>query len=204
MRSKILFEHGRPAFVGIGASAGGVSAVRALIMKLPRRLPMIPIAVVQHLPPQARLDVGLVYGSHGGVRIIEVEDKMPIQPGCVYMAAPGYHLLIERDRTFALSQDEPVLHSRPSIDVFFESIAEVYGSASIGILLTGANADGARGLKRIGDAGGVTIVQDPGEAESDTMPRSAIELQPPQKIMGIAEISEFINSLGQLPLETLS
>jgi two-component system, chemotaxis family, protein-glutamate methylesterase/glutaminase len=191
-------EFSTPEFVAIGASAGGVSAIRFLLAHISPRV-LVPIGITQHLSPHARVDVDLIYNSQHVRTIVEVEDKMPVEPGFVYMAAPGYHMLVEEERIFALSQDEPVNHSRPSIDVFFESVADVYGSRAIGILLTGANADGARGLVAIAARGGVTLAQDPGEAENDYMPRAGIATGAVHHVMKLAEIAAFLDRFAPSP-----
>lgn len=191
-----------PEFVAIGASAGGVVAIRRLLSQLGSVQRNYAIGIVQHLPATARLNVGLVYGGRESRSIVEVEDKMHIRSGCIYMASPGYHLLVEAGRTFALSQDDPVLFSRPSIDVFFESVARAYGSRAVGILLTGANADGARGLACLGEAGAFTIVQDPLEAEVATMPKAAIGLRRPSRIWSIDRISVFLTKTSELEMTT--
>lgn len=182
-------------FCAIGASAGGVMAIRKLLANLDDFF-SIPIGVVQHLPATSRIDVGMIYSV--GIRtVLEIEDKMPIEPTHVYMAPPAYHVLLERDGSFALTQDEPENYSRPSIDVFFHSAARTFGENCLGILLTGANTDGASGLAAIGEAGGLTIAQDLDEAECDTMPRSAIELRTPDAVLKLDEIAKFLNSLGR-------
>jgi two-component system, chemotaxis family, protein-glutamate methylesterase/glutaminase len=182
-----MLERVNPEFIAVGASAGGVTAIRYLLGHL-SPLWHIPIGITQHLPSHARIDVDLIYNHDRSRRVVEVEDKMPVESGHVYMAAPGYHMLIEEERMFALSQDETVNHSRPSIDVFFQSVAEVYGSRAVGILLTGANSDGAQGLAAIAAHGGVTIVQDPREAENDYMPRAGIATGAVQHVMTLSEI----------------
>lgn len=158
----------------IGASAGGVTAIQRILEALPPDL-TLPIVVVQHLPPDAQLEIGLVFGRRGR-NVLEARDKMPIESGTVYFAPPAYHLLIERDFTLSLSQDEPVHFARPSIDVTFESAAYGLGKQVCGVLLTGANADGASGLAGIADAGGVTMVQSLDDAECGTMPGAALQL----------------------------
>src|SRR4051812_41142487 len=134
--------------VVVGASLGGLHAVSALIGELPAAYP-VAIAVAQHR--LARGDNGLTGTWQRGCRLPvgEAEDKQPIRPARVYVAPADYHLLVEADGTFALSTDAPVLSARPSIDVLFESAAEAYGERLVGMLLTGASADGARGLRRI-------------------------------------------------------
>jgi two-component system, chemotaxis family, protein-glutamate methylesterase/glutaminase len=182
-------------FCAVGASAGGVMAIRALLAELDPSF-TIPIGVVQHLPSSSRIDVAMIY-STGTRRVVEIEDKMPIEQGYVYMAPPGYHVLVERDGTFALTQDEPENYSRPSIDVFFDSVARVYGPRAVGVLLTGANSDGAKGLAKIGTDGGRTVAQDPEEAEVDTMPKSAIAIRKPDQILRLSAIADYLNGLEE-------
>ena len=180
------------SFCAIGASAGGVTAIRRLLQSIDSRNDL-PIGIVQHMPSNSRIDVSLIYGGAPNRRVIEVEDKMKIESSYTYMSAPGYHLLIEKDRSFGLTQDDLENYSRPSIDVFFKTVATVFGASAIGILLTGANSDGAAGLKAISDRGGLTIVQEPGEAECDTMPRSALDLFRPTHVLPLNEIAAFLN-----------
>lgn len=175
--------------VVIGASAGGVTAVQRLFRALDSSFE-IPFVVVQHLPPDAAFSTPLVFGMNPHIKFEEAVDKTPIEPSHAYFAPPAYHLLIERDRSLALSQDAPVHHARPSIDVTFESAAEAIGSSVCGILLTGANSDGAAGLKRIADVGGYTIVQSLEDAEVSTMPGSALRLFKPSFVGSIEEIAQ--------------
>jgi two-component system chemotaxis response regulator CheB len=127
--------------------------------------------------------------------VVEVEDKTPITPGNIFVAPADYHLLVEQGY-FSLSTDEPVRYSRPSIDVMFESAADAYGDRVVGAVLTGANADGARGLRRIVDRGGLALVQMPQTAESPTMPNAAIEAVPEARVLTIEQIAA---TLGLLP-----
>ena len=128
------------------------------------------------------------------LRVAEVEDKAPIERGTLFVAPADYHLLIDRG-FFTLSTDPPVRYSRPSIDVTFYSAADTYGAATIGVVLTGANSDGSRGLRRIFDRGGVALVQDPTTAESPTMPSAAIRCVPEARVQRIAEIARTLASL---------
>jgi two-component system chemotaxis response regulator CheB len=165
----------------IGTSAGGITAVQKLFDQIGNRLTK-PVVVVQHVRADAQLELSMVFGKHTKMKVVEARDKMSLDPNHAYFAPPGYHLLIEKDFTFALSQDEPVHFSRPSIDVCFETAADVFGPDACGVLLTGANSDGADGLKRIQEHGGYTMVQDPMEAESSSMPRAAIEIMTPDLV----------------------
>jgi two-component system chemotaxis response regulator CheB len=158
--------------VVVGASWGGLHAVSTILAALPADFDA-PLAVVQH---RARESDGLLVGLLQGVtslRVCDVEDKEPIRPGHVYVAPPDYHLLVEDDH-FSLSLDGAVRYSRPSIDVAFASAADSLGAAALGVLLTGANDDGARGLRHVVTRGGRAIVQDPATAEVRTMPEAGI------------------------------
>jgi two-component system chemotaxis response regulator CheB len=126
--------------------------------------------------------------------VLDVEDKMTIERGRVYIAPPDYHLLVERG-TFALSVDERVQFARPSIDVLFESAAHTYGAGVIGIILTGANEDGAAGLAAIKARGGVALVQDPSGAERRTMPDAAIAATVADAVLPVEEMGPFLYGL---------
>jgi two-component system chemotaxis response regulator CheB len=183
--------------VVIGTSWGGLSALRALIAGLPKEFGL-PLVVVQHRHKQSDHLMPMLLQETTGLCVCEVEDKAPITPGNVYVAPADYHLLIEGGY-FSLSTDEPVRYSRPSIDVTFQSAADTYGERAVGVVLTGANADGSRGLKRIHDRGGLTFVQTPATAESPAMPDAAIRCVPSARVLTIEEIAE---RLGTLPAGT--
>ncbi len=157
----------------IGASAGGLQALKRVLTALPASF-SFPIAIVQHIADHSECVMADLLDRASRIAVKEAEDKELLRPGTAYLAPPGYHLLIEPDRSISLSVDERVNYACPSIDVLFESAAEVFGEALIGIILTGANADGAHGLKTIKERGGLAIVQDPESAESPTMPRAAL------------------------------
>lgn len=178
--------------VVMGASAGGISAIKKLVGGLAPSFPA-PVIVVQHLPADSRIPLTDVFGTD--VNTKEAEDKERPLAGCIYHAPPGYHLLIERDRSFSLSMDDPVNLSRPSIDLLFESAARAYGPSLVGILLTGANHDGARGLREIKLRGGQTLVQDPRHAEVPTMPKAALELFQPDHTLDLDGILRFLQDL---------
>ncbi|HYF61641.1 MAG TPA: chemotaxis protein CheB [Herpetosiphonaceae bacterium] len=160
------------AVVVIGASLGGFNAIRTLLSGLPPTF-AVPIAIVQHRHKER--DGLLVAGLRecSPLQLIEIEDKMPLAGGRVYLAPADYHTMVEDDH-FALTIDPPVIHARPSIDVLFESAADVAGTTLIGVLLTGASHDGAAGMLAIKAAGGVTIVEDPASAECAVMPQAAL------------------------------
>lgn len=172
----------------IGASAGALEALSAILPALPEDF-ALPIMVVVHLPPHRDSALAELFRAKCRVCVKEAEDKEPIVPGTIYFAPPDYHLLVEADHSLALSSDEPVLFSRPAIDVLFESAADAYGDGLVGVVLTGANSDGARGLKAIADAGGRALVQSPRGAFSATMPEAAIEAVPGALIIPLERIA---------------
>lgn len=178
----------------IGVSAGGLKALSELFSELPGNF-SLPIMVTQHLHPEDDGSLSEILGSNSCLKIIEATDKMPISPGTVYLAPSNYHLLIERNQVLALSKDPKINYSRPSIDVMFESAAYTYGASLIGIILTGANNDGAAGISLIKDFGGLTIAQDPATTEFPAMPGFAIATGKVDKICSIKEISKYLKSL---------
>lgn len=179
--------------VVVGTSWGGLSALRELIVGFPPTLG-VPIVVVQHRHKQSDHLLPTLLQDETSLCVCEVEDKAPMMAGNVYVAPADYHLLIEPG-FFSLSMDEPVRFSRPSIDVTFQSAADAYGARTVGVVLTGANADGAQGLRRIVARGGLGFVQTPATAESPTMPQAAIKAVPEARVMTIAEIATQISAL---------
>jgi two-component system, chemotaxis family, protein-glutamate methylesterase/glutaminase len=184
----------RPTLVVVGGSAGAVEVLQCLMSRLTTSFTPA-LAVVLHMPPDARgmLHQLLAAASRPPMKV--AEDKEPIAPGSIYYATPGYHLLVESDRTFALSLDELVHFSRPSIDVLFESAAEAYGDGVLGVVLSGANSDGADGLRVIAEAGGTTIVQDPLTAEVATMPQAALKACRSSLVAAPTAIAELLAAL---------
>lgn len=180
--------------VVIGASAGGLAALSALVDGLPGNLRQ-PLLMVQHVPQTGPTQLAEIFQRKTALRVKEADDKEAVCAGTLYFAAPGYHLLVEADLTLSLSQDDAVHFSRPSIDVLFESAADAWGERVAGILLTGANEDGAAGLDAIRRAGGVTIVQDPKEAEVPTMPLSALQRFAPDYILPLRDIHNLLREL---------
>jgi two-component system, chemotaxis family, protein-glutamate methylesterase/glutaminase len=170
--------------VAVGASAGGLHALRTLVSALPADFD-IPVVIVQHRARESELLCELLQECTP-LPVYEVMDKQEVGPG-VYVGPPDYHLFLDRG-SFSLSTDEPVRYSRPSIDVMFESAADEYGMDVIGVVLTGANADGSRGLRRIADRGGPAVVQDPQTAEVRVMPRSAALAVPEACVLPLEEI----------------
>ncbi len=173
--------------VVVGTSWGGLSALRELIVGLPATLG-VPIVVVQHRHKQSDHLLTTLLQDETPLCVCEVEDKAPMMAGNVYFAPADYHLLVEHGY-FSLSMDEPVRFSRPSIDVTFQSAADTYGARTVGVVLTGANADGAQGLRRIVARGGLGMVQVPATAESPTMPQAAVDAVPEARVLTIAEIA---------------
>ncbi len=159
--------------VAIGASAGGIDALSVLLPALPASF-RLAVLIVSHLPADSTSLLAETLGYRCALPVVEPDAGEPLLPGRVHLAPPGYHMLIDDDRTVALSIDSTVRYSRPSIDVLFESAAHVYGERLVGILLSGANDDGAHGLEVIRAMGGIAWVQDPQTAVSPTMPRAAI------------------------------
>lgn len=183
-----------PEAIVIGASAGALEALSAILPALPAEF-RLPIVVVVHIPPDKRSVLAELFDAKCALNVVEAEDKEPLKPGAVFIAPPDYHLLVEADRSLALSSDEPVFFSRPSIDVLFDTAADAYGAALIGIILTGANQDGAAGLKAIADAGGTVLVQDPHEAFQDAMPLAAIDAVPDASVLSLASITTFLQKV---------
>ena len=178
----------------IGASVGGWEALKTLLSALPASFPS-PIAIVQHIGERSESFMAELLNQVSRIAVKEAEDKESLSSGTAYLAPPGYHLLIEPDRSFSLSVDERVNHARPSIDVLFESAAEVFGGTLIGIILTGANADGARGLKTIKEYGGLAIVQNPEEAENPTMPKAALTATEVDYIVSLEQLTKILFQL---------
>lgn len=182
-------------FVAIGASWGGLDALKVVLRGLPPTF-SLPVVIVQHRSSDSR-DAGLVsyYDALCELPVCAVEDKQPIEPAHVYFAPSDYHLLVERDH-FDLSADLPIQFSRPSIDVLFEAAADAFGASTIGVVLTGMNVDGAAGLRTIKEAGGFTIVQDPATAERSSMPEAAIAaVGEPDLVVPIDEIAQQLTKL---------
>lgn len=178
----------------VGASAGGVEALLKVFGQLPKGFG-VPILVVLHLPDERDSQMAQVFGHRLAIPVQEAQDKQNIQPGTLYVATPGYHLSVEADRSLSLSLEEPVHHSRPSIDVLFESAADVFGPNLLAVVLTGANNDGAQGLAKVRELGGITVVQDPGEAQVSTMPEAALALQEPDHILTLQGIGQLLAAL---------
>ncbi len=183
------------AAIAIGASAGGVDALLRILGGLPANY-RLPIFVVLHMRDDRESRLAEVFEQHVRIPVRQAKDKEEIEAGVLYFAVPGYHLSVEQDRSFSLSGEDPVHYSRPAIDILMSSAADVYGSTLAGVLLTGANHDGAQGLISIHQAGGLTVVQDPQEAQISTMPRAAIDLCHPDLILPLRDIHTLLMKLG--------
>lgn len=179
--------------VVVGTSWGGLAALRTFVSGLPKSFQMA-IAVVQHRHKDSDHLLRTLVQERTPLKVHEIEDKMPLERGSVYIAPPDYHTLVEPGH-FSLSTEGPVRYSRPSIDVTFLTAADSYGHRTVGVVLTGANADGSEGLRRISDRGGLAIIQDPATAESTLMPSSAVKSVPRARVMKLEEITQFIASL---------
>lgn len=182
--------------VVIGASAGGVEALMLLLPGLPAGL-RVPVIVVVHLPPGRPSLLAEIFAARCALAVREADDKQRVEPGTIYFAPPGYHLLVDSGPRLALSCDEPVLWSRPSIDVLFESAAEVYGSGLMGIVLTGASHDGGDGLAAVVRNGGLAVVQDPAGAQVPTMPENAGRRCPGAARLGLQQMAAMLAGLGR-------
>lgn len=180
--------------VVIGASAGGVAALFQVLGALPSTF-AIPVLCVLHLPDDRHSQLAGVLQRRLHRPVCEARDKERISGGQIYVAGPGYHLSVERDLTLSLSQEEPVHFSRPAIDFLFISAADAYGDSLLGVLLTGANEDGARGLAYIKKNGGRTIVQDPRDAQVALMPEAAMALHQPDHILTLSGIGQLLATL---------
>ena len=181
--------------VAIGASAGGVQALLQILPTLPADY-ALPVLVVVHVPPDRDNALVPLFRAKCRVDVKEAEDKEPTLPGVVYFAPSDYHLLVERDGTLSLSSDELVNLSRPSIDVLLEAAADAFGSALAGFVLTGANDDGARGLRAVVEAGGVAVVEDPASAYASQMPAAALSACPAARSMSLDALAACLLSLG--------
>jgi len=175
----------------IGVSTGGVTALKLLLPALPAGFP-VPVLIVTHITPTADDGLALLLDKLSAIRVKEADEEELLAPGTAYLAPANYHLLIERKGCLSLSVDPPVNFARPSVDVLFESAADVYGPALIGIILTGAGNDGSKGLLTIKQRGGMTIIQNPADAEMDSMPKKALELLSPDYLVALKEMPALI------------
>lgn len=181
--------------VVVGTSWGGLAALSRLVSDLREDFPL-PVCVVQHRSKDSDSILVELLQDLTSLCIRDAEDKESLCAGTIYIAPPDYHMLVENDH-ISLTVDSPVRFSRPSIDVLFNSASDVFGASTIGVVLTGANEDGASGLARIAARGGKTIVQDPKEAESPVMPISAIRAVPGARVLALSAIGEEITRLTE-------
>ena len=180
--------------VVIGGSAGAFEALSAILPALPANY-ALPLLIVVHLPADKKSIMAELFQRTCRIAVREAEDKEPIQPATAYFAPPDYHLLVERGKTLALSSDDPILYSRPSIDPLFETAAEAYGSRLIAIILTGANRDGADGVRAVLAAGGIALVQDPASAYARFMPEAALAASVSAQRLSLEEITDYLQKV---------
>ncbi|GAA4469589.1 chemotaxis protein CheB [Nibrella saemangeumensis] len=179
----------------IGGSAGSISVMIQILSALPLQFPLSIVIVLHRLKNVSSEMNKILSMGRRGLNIHEPDDKEPVQPGTIYLAPQNYHLLVEADKSFGLDYSELVNYSRPAIDVTFESVAQVFGPKAVGVLLSGANHDGAAGLQAIVEQGGRGIVQDPETAEYPTMPRAALAKTQRVDIFTPQQIVTYLESL---------
>ena len=187
-----------PELIVVGCSLGGMYALEKILKALPKEF-CIPIAVAQHRHRKSNENLPAFLRRVTHMEVVDADDKQHIEPGKVYLAPADYHLLVEKGE-FNLSVDDAVRHSRPSVDVLFESAADAYGPSLIGIVLTGANEDGAAGAVRIKKRGGVVIAQDPKTAEAAAMPEAVIATGAVDQILNLQQIAAFLAERCRLAL----
>lgn len=180
--------------IAVGTSAGGLKALTTILGELPVNFPL-PVMIVQHRSKEQRDLLEEVLQSKCSIRIKQADEKEKIEKAIIYIAPPDYHLLVEWDETFSLSADAPVRFSRPSIDVLFETAANVYKQQLIAIIMTGANNDGSEGIVAVNRKGGLTIAQDPADADYPFMPSAAIRTKAVKEVLSLEEIKSFLLKL---------
>jgi two-component system chemotaxis response regulator CheB len=188
--------------VVIGSSLGGLEAVSTVLAALPEEFPL-PIVIAQHRGTAPASDGRLqgIWQRDTVLRVCDAEDKSPMGSGRVYIAPADYHLMIEARDRLALSTEGPVHWARPSIDVLFHSAAEVYGEGVIGVILTGASADGSQGIRAIRARGGCALVQDPSDAACDVMPRAALSATSVNHVLGLQDFGRILCALAGVRAE---
>lgn len=184
----------RTELVVIGGSAGGVDALFQLLPAIPADYSSTVVCIL-HVPPDRDSRLADLFGPRAALPVREARDKEPVQPGVIYFAGSGYHLSVERERCFSLSCEPPVQFARPAIDVLMDSSADAYGRGLAGVLLSGANHDGADGMRRIRERGGLTVVQDPIEAQASAMPEEAIRRCAPDLVLPLSGIRTLLPML---------
>ena len=178
----------------MAASTGGIQALRTVLGGLDPTL-RVPVLLVQHTASEDGQALCELFAAASRIPVVEAEPRQPIIGGCAYLAPPGYHLLVERGPRAALSMDEKVCHVRPSANVLFESAADVWRGGLIGVVLTGANDDGAIGMAAIRSRKGLSVVQEPEEAEMRDMPEATLRLAGADHILRVADIAPLLNQL---------
>jgi two-component system chemotaxis response regulator CheB len=179
----------------IGTSAGGVEALTRILPVLPATMP-VAIMIVVHIPRERPSLLTDIFRQKCAMRVEEGVDKADIKPGHIYFAPSDYHMLVDAGPQIALSVDDVIQFSRPSIDVLFESAADVYGKKLLGILLTGGNEDGASGLAYIARCGGMTVLQDPAEAAASAMPEGALKVMTPTHVLRLDDIAALLMTIA--------
>lgn len=180
--------------VVMGSSWGGLHALTSVLSALPENFP-VPVVLAPHRHKSSREGLlASLLEPACRCRINDADDKQPLEPGHVYIAPPDYHLIVERGH-LELSTDEPVSFSRPSVDVLFESAADAYGAGVVAVVLTGANDDGARGIQKVRERGGVTVAQSPETAERAEMPAAAIATGAVMHVLPAEEIGHFLGAV---------
>jgi len=181
----------------IGASAGGLAALQKICRNLDENF-SIPVIIVQHIHAHSDGFMAWHLNSISPLKVKEAEDKEKLEEGIIYVAPANYHIIVDDDSVISLTTDERVNYSRPSIDVLFESAADVYRDRLVGVILTGANDDGTAGMSAINQSGGITIIQNPQTAEVRTMPESVLRQVHVDQVLSLEKISEFLNTLNEL------
>lgn len=175
----------------IGASAGGMEAIKAILSRLPADF-ALPIFIVQHIKAGKNSNTVDYFKRYCKIEIKEAESNMKIKKGVAYFAPPDYHLLVEKNKTLTLSVEDKINYSRPSIDILFETAADVYGKELIGVILTGASNDGSNGMLEIKNKGGLCVVQDPKTALMDTMPSEALKKVDADYVLSLEKIADVL------------
>jgi len=194
--SNAIIKRGEKRFrlIVLGVSTGGVQALKLVLGALPAEFPL-PILVVQHISPESGDGLARLLDELCAVRVKEADEEERMTAGCVYLAPPNYHLLVEKDGLLSLSNEPPVNFARPSVDMLFESAAAAFGDGVIGVVLTGAGFDGGRGIQRIKQEGGLVIIQNPVEAEASSMPQHALGLVQADHVINLAQLPVLLQQL---------
>lgn len=190
-----------PRVIVIGASAGGISALQIVLARLPDAFPLA-ILIAQHRPANMHSNLTEILARASALPVKEAQEAEEIRGGTVYLAPANYHLLVETNATLSLSVDAHVCFARPSIDILFESAAQAFHENLIAIILSGANADGSAGIKKVAQCGGITIVQEPSDAEMPDMPRAALLAVEANYVLPLADLAAQLCKLSAVPERT--